>query len=508
MADNIFQQQITPEKPKILSQERIYVYVPKATNNTAGIASFPDSDFNVKDGVVTIKLNLQDFNRDTTGKIAINWPYAHNGSGTANTNGYGLIKIAGDSAGLLKYDDNGLLEVDNTKIQIDMADFLINQGFIKNTVDNLVNYYKKSETYNKTEVYNKEETININNLANYYTEDEVNTLIQDINAIQIRNINNEAINSTLANVQTVATQYIVDNYDRQPKNLDGLIITITDRENDKILFTYTEVSSQWINVGFNGVDLSNYYTKEETEEYVKNEYISGDNYIIVDDGEQGTEREGKKVIELDQTSIEHETPTEDSEKLITSGAVFNSIAASGAEKVIVELIRASQINGTLTQEQFNKLTTNDQNYIETSIDGHNEKYYFSTEASKSGFRVYTHIEHENMVTTIKIFTIIESVLSWGITEQVVGADGGIEEDFVIASNEWVALSDASPYTYGVTKTAQTTIGANSTVELINSQAVLFANYGFAIGNTNQQDITFYSIGTPSSNVTLTIKVGD
>ena len=86
--------------------------------------------------------------------------------------------------------------------------------------------------------------------------------IADITAVQIRN-KSEVINSTEADVQTVATQYIVDNYQRQPQNWDGLIITVTDKNNDKILYIYSDVSNLWINSGINNVDLSNYYTKDE-----------------------------------------------------------------------------------------------------------------------------------------------------------------------------------------------------------------------------------------------------
>lgn len=171
-----------------------------------------------------------------------------------------------------------------------------------------------------------------------------------------------------------------------------------------------------------------YYTKEQTKDLIKNQVVSGDEFIIVDEGEPGSAAEGKTVIELDRTNIETETATEDSEKLITSGAVFNALAESGSEKVLVELVSAEQLNGTLTQEQFNKLIINDQNYIETSLNGHNEKYYFSTEASVAGYRVYTHIEHENMITKIKIFTITESVLSWVITEQLISSAQEINID--------------------------------------------------------------------------------
>ena len=57
MANNMFQEQITPDKPKILQQERIFVYVPKATTTTRGIASFDDTDFRLNNGKVYFKKN-------------------------------------------------------------------------------------------------------------------------------------------------------------------------------------------------------------------------------------------------------------------------------------------------------------------------------------------------------------------------------------------------------------------------------------------------------------------
>lgn len=80
------------------------------------------------------------------------------------------------------------------------------------------------------------------------------------------------------------------------------------------------------------------------------------------------------------------------------------------------------------------------------------------------------------------------------------------ETLTIASTAWTTLSDSSPYTYSATVTATTTIGTDSIVELINNQAVLFATYGFAIGSISGQNITIYSIGQPSENVTLTLGV--
>lgn len=109
----------------------------------------------------------------------------------------------------------------------------------------------------------------------------VDTAIANITAIIIRN--KGEIEATFAEdppdtpdkdkryVQDVASRYIITNYNRNPKNFDGLILTITDAPtpNDRILYVYIEQPDEttpgiWINAGINSVDLSNYYIKEET----------------------------------------------------------------------------------------------------------------------------------------------------------------------------------------------------------------------------------------------------
>lgn len=55
MIKNIFQQQVTPEKPKVLAEERIYVYLPTAGENKKGIASFKSKDFVAPNGEVSLR---------------------------------------------------------------------------------------------------------------------------------------------------------------------------------------------------------------------------------------------------------------------------------------------------------------------------------------------------------------------------------------------------------------------------------------------------------------------
>ena len=53
------------------------------------------------------------------------------------------------------YDEIASVVLENIQIPSNTSDLVNNSGFIDNTVDDLVNYYKKSETYNKDEIDGK-----------------------------------------------------------------------------------------------------------------------------------------------------------------------------------------------------------------------------------------------------------------------------------------------------------------------------------------------------------------
>lgn len=254
LQNNIFQNRVQPVKPAILEEERVFVYVPKASANTPGIASFKNDDFttssngevelkwseqlqvennsinnpletmarvklsneefvntnetttivhpttgktysNTKSAVkfnrtnqdlftkpgfmmvdrdefemegvesadgnynkyklkpndptvraTIVKLNSEDFlYNSSTGQTVINWPKAHDSSGSANTNGYGLVKV--NSNGYLSF-ENGLLDLNYAKLKTntavkpnyganaesgfnDYADFVDQEGYAK-----------------------------------------------------------------------------------------------------------------------------------------------------------------------------------------------------------------------------------------------------------------------------------------------------------------------------------------------------------------------------------------
>ena len=75
--------------------------------------------------------------------------------------------------------------------------------------------------------------------------------------------------------------------------------------------------------------------------------------------------------------------------------------------------------------------------------------------------------------------------------------------YTIAVTDWNSLSDKSPFDHKLDIYFQPE-RTYDIVELINDNAVLFANYGFAIGEADSSKISIYSIGKPATSVTLTV----
>lgn len=481
--ENIFQQVIKPVTPKVLAQERIYVHVPQASVTNKGIATYDATQFQVNGGVVKIRQNdpmaiptIIQIDKDDfvyeNGVVEINWSYAHDKSGSARTNGYGLIKIADNSENYLKYTDDGLLALDTDKLDtkyisaanlnnkldasyktdnsviklsyetddnkygsfnmlvadneedsnaialittnINSNDSTIgvpNGQIILSTMDskgiNQINLAAGSidiyntaginisttstkingaelvvgkHTFNETttEVGYREqnqgglelvvtETDSTNSKLYqqvltvtsrgtiYYAEDkkndkhsmviigfegagiiddnlgfhsfatldEVNSKIQDIVSINIRNIDKNAIEATTGNVQAIATAYIVNNLGRQPKDYDGLFITLTDQKNDVVEFAY--FNEIWINTGLNGVDLSNYVTKDEMPKANNGEDTTSTLDTLKVDGVNyklgGGEVDGTTIVKTSENKLQVVGMTNGTEEITASDII-------------------------------------------------------------------------------------------------------------------------------------------------------------------------------------------
>lgn len=84
-----------------------------------------------------------------------------------------------------------------------------------------------------------------------------------------------------------------------------------------------------------------------------------------------------------------------------------------------------------------------------------------------------------------------------------GGDNKIYEDLTIQSIEWI--EDANiPFNYSATITSINTISNTTQVELVNNQAIMFANYGFSILSINEQNIKVGAISKPNNDIILTI----
>lgn len=316
MPNNIYQNSIRPVTPQVLNSERITVYVPEASNTTKGIANYTD-DFIVLQGTVKlnttkyndpfnklsfVKLNSDDFEKNESDFVQIKWPFAYNKSGSSRANGFGLMKIRDNSADYLKFDENGNLILDYDKLantlgsNVSLRVHNNDPAAHPYLLNNKVNKISESGSFyidinddngitlaefiaggsgkapyikvklNDFELSNGTKVFNGGNMA---TLEDIDTKISEISSVQIRNKEpNLVIEATTDTVQAVATQYIVDNYGRQPETNDGLFITMTDKNNDVIEYAY--FNSSWINIGLNDIDLSNYVDKTSLQT------ISGD----------------------------------------------------------------------------------------------------------------------------------------------------------------------------------------------------------------------------------------
>ena len=121
---------------------------------------------------------------------------------------------------------------DSTTIPSKTSDLINNSGFITKTVDNLVNYYLKEETY---------------------TKDEVQQIVSAIKQFRYEVV------PTLpeASAETMHCIYLVPSADPQSQNIKDEYITIPSDSQRDVYF--------WEQIGSTAIDLSGYYTSAETD---------------------------------------------------------------------------------------------------------------------------------------------------------------------------------------------------------------------------------------------------
>lgn len=146
--------------------------------------------------------------------------------------------------------------------------FMESEGFIKATVDNLANYYKKSESYTQLQV-------------------------NDLLAAGIRGVFVPVTSLPDASADTMGKIYLVPATDPKQKNLKEEYITIDNGEGAESRYT-------WESIGSTAIDLSNYYTKTQTDEAIASAVSAATKDLPVDvqvDGDSIVDENGVASIE-------------------------------------------------------------------------------------------------------------------------------------------------------------------------------------------------------------------
>ena len=179
----------------------------------------------------------------------------HDGSVIAD-NGYVLTKVEVSSAGVWSKEQIAIPaaqiqsdwnQTDNTQKDFiknkptDVGDFTNNAGFITKVVNDLTNYYLKNEVYTKT---------------------EVTTLIRGISQFTYQVV------STLptASADTMRIIYLTPSSSPQAQNVKDEYITIDNGELAETRYT-------WEQIGSTSINLTNYYTKSETDTAIATELL-------------------------------------------------------------------------------------------------------------------------------------------------------------------------------------------------------------------------------------------
>ena len=151
--------------------------------------------------------------------------------------------------------DDALLRIEAFLAALDipskLSDLVNDEGFIKNTVTNLANYYLKSETYARTETY---------------TQSEVQALISDAVSKVSGKLNISVVDTLPTSDISTTTFYLVPKETAQEKNVYDEYIN-TDG---------TESGWEFIGGVSTSIDLSEYYKKTEVDALLSGKVSTSD----------------------------------------------------------------------------------------------------------------------------------------------------------------------------------------------------------------------------------------
>lgn len=215
---DIFQKSITPDKPRVLAEEQIYVYVPMATSTNAGIASYNRDQFDIIGSEVSLK-----------------WPAESFTQGPIETPS--IVKVLDNE---FEYTGNivdlisGNNKISSDKLEVQLKRILRDAYERPELVMLDPNYFVRTITEKNGKQYYKYNTTAIHyNMSQKLSEDEQAQARKNISASSISD--NEATNQRIDTIEVNITN--VDN----KQNLDVITdISITGTGDNRYITSTTK----------------------------------------------------------------------------------------------------------------------------------------------------------------------------------------------------------------------------------------------------------------------------
>ena len=132
------------------------------------------------------------------------------------------------------------------------------QSDVTGLSDALAGKANATHTHNTSDVTGLDAALgNKANTSDVYTKQQIDTLIDNVNHAKILNlgtVNSGLVEATEATVTEVCNQYVQTNYSRSPTDNDSIIVTLTDKSNDKVMYMY--MNESWIDISRNAADVA------------------------------------------------------------------------------------------------------------------------------------------------------------------------------------------------------------------------------------------------------------
>ena len=224
---------------------------------------------------------------------------------------------------------------------------------------------------------------------------------------------------------------------------DGLLIKYTDIDDG----TTSEKTIPWTDLSEAQFEALKKYIANSVANHVLTEldFPNGDFDSVLYDATEsgdGITLTGKAKIKYsDGTEANAEMaldiplfPAEDNTINIDQGEHEKKIRIKATVGTGVDIsigLPAAAVEGTLTQEQFDTLQANKNNYIMLQ----QEKYYLNDDGHKEGFATYTHVGYESNAYWIKSITVNLNNKSWVLNS------GRLDEDGLENVNAYTSTSE-------------------------------------------------------------------